>query len=78
MTDDDLRAWCHAEMQALGDSLNAVAPSSVLKEYDRGRAVLALLDGRDEERRRAVAWLRERGMTAGAASIEDGDHWGDE
>jgi|DEB0MinimDraft_3_1074331.scaffolds.fasta_scaffold02938_6 hypothetical protein len=34
--------------------------------------------GRDEERRRTIAWLRERGMTAGAASIEAGDHWGDE
>jgi len=86
MTEDDLRAWCHAEMR-----------SSVLEAYERGRAVLALLDrvnalradaeaaawqsyddGALDERRRTIAFLIKLGLRLTAVRIEAGDHWGDE
>jgi len=37
-----------------------------------------VIEGLYQERARVVAWLRERGLTASAASIEAGEHWGDE
>jgi len=34
--------------------------------------------GRDEERRRTIAFLNKLGLRLTAVRIEAGDHWGDE
>ena len=60
------------------DSWGVTKRAAVAEALRKLARVLADAEGRDEERRRTVAFLIKLGLRLTAAGIEAGEHWGDE